>query len=260
MYNKYFQKQGPAAKTAFLVIAVLLGVNCSSKRVKLDEPLDKYTLLYFQNSGYNEYGYPVFQKKIINIEKYKGDQYVIALFRDGLIHKTYFIQKGESLDKPDIKMPFEVIYEWTGKGFRAGFKYSKKIIEPSVKAGNEVAKNPGCAPLTLLVTVPGVAVGATVFVATSVGGFVVGVGKSIPAAYEEISKFNLDKSEIIYRSIKFNYDKRKRISDYIELSPPPEEKVLSQTRFYYKRRSSTPHKVINESIPENQKRTIYPHK
>ncbi len=105
---------------------------------------------------------------------------------------------------------------------------------------------------------PGVVVGTTIFAASSIGGFIVGVGKSIPAAYEELSKLKIDRSEIIYRSIKFNYDIRKRMSEYIELTPPPEEKLLSRTSFYYKVGESTPLRVINESIPEKLKRTIYP--
>jgi len=239
-----------------LLISYLLTATCSYKQVSIHKPKDESTILYFKDIQYDDYGMPVFIHQLDKSPAKPGGQYIAVAYCNGKPDKYYHIGIFESESKPDFIKPFKVIYTWTGKGFQIGYEQSKEIIEYSVEAASSVPVDVnGCSSL---VAVPGSAVGAAIYFSSALGGFVVGLAKSIPASYNELKKLGINKYETILCSVIMEYDKQDRLSKIKTYSQPPAETLITETTFYYRDTIKNPYKTKNYSVPEKKERIIYP--
>lgn len=238
-----------------ILISHTLTAGCSYKKISIHKPKDESTVSYFKDVHYNDYGIPVFIDKLDKTPAKPGGQYVAVAYYNGRPDKYYHIGIFKSESKPDFIKPFKVIYTWTGKGFQIGYEQSKEIIEDSVEAASSFpADVNGCASL---IAVPGSAVGAVIYFSSALGGFVVGLAKSIPASYEEINKLGIHKYKTVLCSVIMEYDKQDRLSKIKTYSQPPAETLITETTFYYRGNIENPYKVKNYSIPEKKERIIY---
>lgn len=139
-----------------------------------------------------------------------------------------------------------------------GYENSKGIIEFSTDIGNNFSNFPVIyPPLVILSTVPGYIVGTTIFIASGITGFIMGIGKSVPETYNEIKKIGETNGLVIGKFL-FEYDGQNRIIKYDQYSPLPDNVKLSETSFFYHGNSDTPYKTINYSFVEKKNRVIYP--
>ena len=129
----------------------------------------------------------------------------------------------------------------------------KAIIEPIPENGTGMTLR---VPLFILSAVPGYIIGTTVFVASGATGFLIGLKESGPEAYNSIKKIG-DTEGIILGKYIFYYDTRKRIKKLVHYSAPPDNELLSETEYFYRKNISSPYKSVNYSYVDKKKRTVY---
>lgn len=250
------------ANTAlFFLAALILIFSCSRHAVRINDDPERYETKWFTLIDYSEYGMPVFAGPLTVSEINSRTNAVAAVYdrAQKTPVKAYHIAVVPASKKPDPKKPFSVIYEWTGRGFRVGYEYSKDIIEQSAALAGDArggggANNDAC---LALIAAPGSAAGAIIFLGSGIGGFVVGLAESVPATYRELEKTVPGKEQVIMGWTALEYDGRGRMTGYTEYSPPQRSEKLSQTVFFYRKEEPFPFKVTNYSWPEKKERTVY---
>lgn len=194
--------------------------------------------------GYDGYGRPVFGQKLDKRPSGPGSLFVI-LARDaqGRVRSSYLVAVTKP-DGPDMAQPFNVLYTWTGKGFKRAGKLLKDIFtgEPRYES------SPGEVTLYVLVAVTGVTVLIT-------GGVVVGIADGTWEAGSEIGKLLVKGHEVLASFSTYEYDDNGRIRKIRSYLPgdPPEEIIY--TTFNYKEASETPVETLTKSLIDNMEHT-----
>jgi hypothetical protein len=238
---------------ACIALSAALLPCCSTRKAGIPKD-DGCAVKYFRDAPYDGYGMPVFKGELKAAPEKEGAQYLAVLFSGGRPVRYYSVGITRCKEKPDLRRPLKVIYQWTGRGFELGYEYSRDIIEDSA----ETASNAGDRGCASAFAVPGMALGSAIFIATSAGGFVVGIHDSVPASVEEIKKLGIKKQEVILGYSVIERDNSGRMARIISFSPPPDEAKLSETGFFYEGDASTPSRAVNYSVPEKRTRVIYP--
>ncbi len=237
------------------VIMAALVFSCAS-----DQPVshEKNNTRYYSEFGFDQYGIPVLSLEIEQSAVADASYFYLVTFTDKKPEDIYVIQK--TAQNGDYLKPLKIIYEWTGKGFKYGYEHSKGIIETSAGIGKNLAEPVHDAnlrvPLIMVTAVPGYLVGTTIFVASGVTGFIIGVKESGPEAYKEIKKTG--KAEgLVLGKYHFKYDELNRLAKYIHYSSAPEEMILSETTLYYFKDNLLPYKSINYSHVDRKESVIF---
>jgi hypothetical protein len=213
---------------------------------------------YYSVFGFDRYGIPELSKEIEQSGLAEVSHYYLVIYKDTKPEDIYIIQKTGQ--KSDYLKPFRVIYEWTGKGFKYGYEYSKDIIENSTGIGESISESVHDmqlkVPLMIITTVPGYLAGTTIFVASGGTGFIIGVTESGPEAYKEIKKAGKTEGAVLGK-YHLKYDELNRLYKYIHYSSAPEEMALSETTLYYFKDDLLPYKSINYSHVEKKERILF---
>ncbi len=231
----------------------ILPVYCSGGKNTMEVKGHDTVTRYYREVKHTAYGIPELSGMFDKKPHEPGIQFIAALYNGQILEKYYHILAALE-ENPDIRKPFRVIYEWTGRGFDLGYRYSKDIIEKTAQMGSG---KPRIEPFCSLILLPGYVLGSAIFITTSVGGFIVGVTQFIPATFGELKKLGISDSDLILGAAALAYDRENRIVKITSLSPPPEETPLAETEFFYTGMERKPHKSINYSIPEKKSRIIY---
>ncbi len=236
-----------------IIAALAVFSACSAKTALIHELNNEYPVKYFFELSYDEFGAPHFNGMLNERPVKVGDSYFAVIFSDTTPQRYFTIGIFKSSDRPDFRKPFNVIYEWTGRGFRTGHDDSRDLIQKNM----ELASAPGRKGCASLFAAPGMAVGSAIFLANGAGGFIVGLHESVSTSVEEFKKLGIRKEEVVIGYNTIEYDSLNRIMRFTSFTPPPEEKKLSETSFYYRGNETHPSKSVNYSIPENKTRIIY---
>lgn len=238
-------------KVIYFFILIIL-TACASETSNISQVNTGNETKYFVTLAFDKYGVPCFRNEIDKSKIPDYPHYILVNFLNNKYDNAYLI-KQEKLET-DMTKPFKVIYTWTGKGFNVGYESSKGIIEYSSDLATSFPiNNP---PLAIITAVPGYIIGTTIFVASSATGFIIGLGKSVPEAYNEIKNIGKINGVILGKYL-FEYDSTDRITKYSHYSPSPENNKLSDTFFYYYKNANTPYKSINDNLVDKKKRIIY---
>lgn len=233
----------------FFIFIILTACASRTNNTKIDTD---HTIKLFHTLDFDKYEIPFFRNEIQK-QKISDYQHYILVNYSNNKHDNAYLIKQEKLET-DATKPIKVIYKWTGKGFNAGYESSKGIIEYSSELATSFPiNNP---PLAIISTAPGYIIGTTIFVASGATGFIIGLGKSVPEAYNEIKKIGKINGIILGKYV-FEYDRTGRISKYTHYSPSPENIKLSDTFFYYYKNANTPYKSINDNFVDKKKRIVY---
>ena len=257
MKLKLFRKPLPS-RPLYSAPVFLLGLlclsGCSLQKADIPIPRKESVIKIYGAMRYDSYGMPVFTDELRERPVDAQVQYIAVSYYGSRPEKFYHILITGSDSRPDMREPLKVIYQWSGRGFDVGYRYSKEIIEKSTKI---VSDAPVKMPCCFAVLIPGYVVGGAIFITTSIGGFIVGVSKSIPATLEEFKKLGINRYEVILGSSVVTYDGSGRTAKIASYAPPPDETLLTETLFDYRGNGTVPHKAVNYSVPEKKSRVIY---
>jgi hypothetical protein len=143
----------------------------------------------------------------------------------------------------DMIKPLAVVYEWTGKGFEAGFSITGNLFRGGVYASGKDA-------LAI------VAIEAAPIVIGGVTGFVVGIVSSVPETATELRRVIVNARETVIGYTLYEYDEKGRIRFMKMHSPTRNDAELVKTEFLYEGENSDPLRTEVTSIPEKKVRII----
>jgi len=231
---------------AVCVLCMMLVVSgCMTDRVKprVEYPsVPKQTTFMVQKNEYDEYGRPLFRKKLGTRPGGAGEQFTLVHAVNGRPVRSYDIAIIEQ-QQADMRKPLAIIYEWTGRGFQGGLDISGHLGRSFYGSGRE-------AVLYLAIMTAPIVIGG-------VTGFVVGIVSSIPETAAELRRVIVNAQEMVMGYTLYEYDEKGRIK-YMKLYPPEEHaEELVHTEFHYAGDSDVPTKTEVTSRVEHKIRTVH---
>jgi hypothetical protein len=227
----------------FCVLLVLIG--CVTERV---QPVTAYPFVPKQSTflvkkiEYDEHGRPLFPMALRDRPAKAGAVFTIVHSVNNLPVRSYDIVIVKE-QQADMGRPLAIIYEWTGRGFEAGFSITGNLSRGGVYASGKEA-------LAIL------AMEAAPLVIGGVTGFVVGVVSSIPDTATELRRVIVNARETVIGFTLYEYDEKGRIRLMKMYSPAQPDAELVRTEFFYEGADRAPLKTEVTSIPEQKVRKI----
>lgn len=234
------------------VFLVLVLAACAPHKADLAAyyPPDGQTpaVSLFKNMEFDVHGKPVFSTALQKRPSRDGEQFVAVQYVGNRPVRSFDIVV--SPESADMARPLKVIYEWTGRGFKAGVasgkhfadsllsEQQKGIAGPPVQTGMDKAMAVG--PVILL----------------SVGGFIVGLTASIPATVQELAHVVVSARERVLSYSAYEYDGKQRLSGMKTYLPADISHEIIKTDFFYQDDEATPAETHITSYPENTVRKI----
>jgi hypothetical protein len=224
------------------VLLVLSG--CMTERV---QPATEYPSVPRQSAflvkkiQYDEHGRPLFPVVLRDRPGKAGDVFTIVHSVNNRPARSYDIVIVKER-QADMSKPLAIVYEWTGKGFEAGFSISGHLLQRGVYSGREA--------LTVL------AVEAAPVVIGGVTGFVVGVVSSIPETATELRRVIVNARETVIGYTLYEYDEKDRMRYMKMYSPAEPDTVLVKTEFFYEGENRDPSTTEVTSLVEKKIRLI----
>lgn len=206
------------------------------------------TVMIVKITEYDAQGRPVFSKILKERPAREGDQFTLVQFIDNRPERSFDIVIAS--ERPDMTRPFRVIYEWTGKGFKAGVASGKNYIDVVLK--EKQTSQTESNSLTGLESTT--AVGPVLVL--SVGGFIVGLAASVPATMQELSHVIVSAYESVISYSTYEYDSKQRLSRVKTYLPSDLSHEIIKTVYFYQDDETIPSKTEIVSFPENTVRTI----
>jgi hypothetical protein len=234
--------KAPACLMASLLL-VLSG--CTSVRTAPERlaGMEHMSFEVVSTAGLDEYGRPVFGRKLDKRPSEPGSLFaILARDKQGKARRSYIVAVTKP-EGPDIARPFNVLYRWTGKGFKKAGNLLRNIF-----TGEPCYECKEAAELYLLVA----ATGVTILIA---GGVVLGIADGTWEAGKEMGKLLVKGEEVLASFSTYEYDGKgrvHRIRSYIPGDPP--EEIIS-TIFTYKGDSGTPVETLTRSLIDGTKHT-----
>jgi len=222
-------------------IIVLLFITfsaCAPTRVNMSNPAFYHektsSIVLIKKIEYDPHGLPLFRTLLRERPVKKGEQFTLVYYGGNKPVKSFDIAiVGRN---PDITRPLMVIYDWTGKGFQVG-------VQLAVESMRGVRDKNG-----LLVPAASMVVGTA-------AGFVIGVGASIPVAFQEAGTLIAD-NEVLLGFSEYAYDERGRLRSIRVWYPDEKPRELVRTEYDYHGDEATPFQTTVYSDPENKTRII----
>jgi hypothetical protein len=229
----------------FCFSLLMIAQGCMTARV---QPAAEYasapkkSVILVEKIEYDGHGRPLFNDVLNKRPSHADDRFTIVQFSGDRPVVSYDITiVGE--EQIDLKKPVSVIYEWTGKGFEAGFQISGHVLGGHIHASGRDA-----AVYLAIVTAPIIIGGVT--------GFVIGIAESIPDTAAELRKVIVNKREKVTAYTNYEYDEEGRIRS-MNLYPPAEHaEALVRTEFMYAGKGRDPYKTEIMSVPEKKTRVL----
>jgi hypothetical protein len=200
-----------------------------------------------KNIEYDEQGRPVFSHILKERPTGEGEQFSLVQFANEKPARSFDIVVMP--EHPDFSRPFKVIFEWTGKGFRAGVTSGKSYTDAVM-----TERKSNVTGVTKTGSEAIMAVGQVVIL--SIGGFVVGVAAGISATFQELSHYVVNAHEQVISYTVYEYDFRERINQMKTFLPTDISQEIIKTEFFYEGEGVVPSKTTITSYPENSIRTI----
>lgn len=206
------------------------------------------TISIYKNMEYDTQGRPVFSNTLKARPTREGEQFTLVQFINEKPVRSFDIVVTP--ERSDMTRPFKVIYEWTGKGFKAGVASGKSFTDSLI---SEQQKSVGASPVQTG-TEKAMAVGTVVIL--SVGGFIVGLAAGISATVQELAHAAVSAHEKVISHSVYEYDGQQRLSRMKTYLPTDISHEIIKTDFFYQDDEATPSKTEITSYPENTVRTI----
>lgn len=192
---------------------------------------------------FDAHGLPVFKAVLSDRPSETGERFAVVYYVNDRPVKSFDVAITDR--KADLGKPFEIIYDWTGRGFSAGLDLTGHVgwnIHYEGSSWKEFGV------LMAAVAAPTIIGGAC--------GFVIGVVSSIPEAAGEMKNLMVSSKEKLISFTRYEYDARDRLMRMKMYAPsdPPTEVV--RTDFFYKEENTAPFKTEITSYPDNQVRTL----
>jgi len=219
-------------------------------------PVDKekpVTSIIVNNIEYDSHGRPVFSNILQERPYREGEQFTLVHCIDNKPTRSFDI--AITSVRPDATRPLRVIYEWTGKGFKAGVAGARSYSDAVIKERQQELQRGNVAdPFRMRADAVGL-VGAVVTL--TVSGFIVGLGASIPATFQELTNVIVSAHEQVISSAAYEYDGRQRLSRMKTYLPSDISREIIKTDFFYAdENAAVPYKAEIRSYPEGAVRTI----
>jgi hypothetical protein len=234
------------------VFLVLVLAACAPHKADLTAyyPPDGQTpaVSLFKNMEYDVHGKPVFSTVLQKRPSREGEQFVAVQYVGNKPVRSFDIVVAP--ESADMARPLKVIYEWTGKGFKAGVASGKSFADSLMNEQRKGAA--GSSEQTG--TEKAMAVGPVILL--SVGGFVVGLAASIPATVQELAHVVVSAREKVISYSVYEYDGKQRLSGMKTYLPTDISHEIIKTEFFYQDDEATPSETQITSYPENTVRTI----
>jgi hypothetical protein len=192
--------------------------------------------------GYDEHGRPLFSERLSKRPGGADEQFSLVHVLQGKPVRSYDILIVDQ-QHADMGKPLAIVYEWTGKGFEAGFIITGHLMRADVSASGKEA-------LAI------VACEAAPIVIGGVTGFLVGIVSSIPEAATELRRVVVNTRETVVGYTVYEYDEKGRIR-FMKMYPPAENVAeLVTTEFFYEGENRDPSKTEVTSMVEKKIRLI----
>ena len=219
--------------------------GCMTERVypAVEYPfIPKQSTVLVKQIEYDAHGRPLVPVVLNDRPGKTGDMFTIVHTVDNRPVRSYdiVIVKGQ---QADMSRPLAVVYEWTGKGFEAGFSITGNLFRGGVYASGNDA-------LAIF------AIEAAPIVIGGVTGFVVGIVSSIPETATELRHVIVNARETVVGYTLYEYDEKGRIRLMKMHSPTQQDAELVRTEFFYEGENGDPLKTKITSMPEQKVRTI----
>lgn len=219
-------------------IAVVLP-GCSARRMDLDLPASSgASEIILPKIGYDEHGRPVLGPPLAERPSGPGARFTIVRTRQDLPELSYDI--AVTGEKPAFTKPFQVMYEWTGKGFEVS-----AVFAHGLRSGTY--SNEEALAALAFVAAPA-AVGA-------MGGFVIGVVDGIRHTALELGKIGLHGNEQVVTCTFYHYDSQNRLVLMRMLSPDRKQELV-RTEFVYEGDAEAPVRTTVKSRAEGKERDV----
>jgi hypothetical protein len=223
----------------------LLVSGCMTERV---HPATEYPFVPRQSTflvrqvEYDDHGRPLFPVVLRDRPGNAGEVFTIVHAVDNRPVRSYDIVIVKER-QADMLKPLAVVYEWTGKGFVAGFTITGNLFRGGVYASGKDA-------LAI------VAIEAAPIVIGGVTGFVVGIVSSVPETATELRRVIVNARETVIGYTLYEYDEKGRIRFMKMYSPAGNNAELVKTEFVYEGENRDPIKTEVTSLVEKKIRLI----
>lgn len=223
-------------KEISLLLMLILG-GCSTgnkltaeKDISISESKDYHV---YEEMIYDEFNIPAFKNEVKTKSEIDKKQYTVVLYENGRVTESRLVGIVPGKDDASFKKPFNVIYKWTGKGFKTGWELLDNF-RSEASGGNQIA----LFSKEIAMVITGTAGG--------IGGFIIGVAAGTKTAYDESYKLFSNK-EIVLNTILYHYDSAGRLELMQIFAPSPEKIVIVETKFFY-RKNKNPYKVVTRNL------------
>lgn len=218
-----------------LLIQILIGCSSGNELISEKETGSSIKKEYhvYEEMTYDEFNIPVFKNEVKTKSEINKNQYIVVLYEDGKFSESRLIGIVPERDDASFKKPFNVIYKWTGKGFKTGWELLDNFRSEASNRDN----------ISLFSKEIAMVITAT---AGGIGGFVVGVAAGTKTAYDESLKLFSNK-EIVLNTVHYSYDAEGRLKLMQIFAPSSEKILLVETKYYY-RKNRNPYKVVTKNL------------
>ncbi len=205
-------------KCQYIIIVLLLLTvvsGCATAPASLEDNVyeaardDRSVLL--ESVQYDDFGLPVFTRFLRKTPGKVGDTFTLVRYSKGRPFKSYEVRVAPQ-DAPDYGRPMKVIYKRSAAGFAIGTTLGLAFLDAITTPEDEEGYSEDVTETAFILA-------AGSIVVCTVGGFVVGVGESLPQFAEEFDKASMDSKLNVLTYRDYLYDKLGRLITVVEYSP-----------------------------------------
>jgi len=223
-------------KEISLLLILMLG-GCSTGNKLITEKdtgiSEKKEYHVYEEMIFNKYNIPGFKNEVKTKSEINKKQYIVVMYEGGRFTESRLIGIVAERDEISFKKPFNVIYKWTGKGFKTGWELLDNFRSES-SSRDQIA----LFSKEIAMVITGTAGG--------IGGFIVGVAAGTKTAYDESYKLFSNK-EIVLNTVLYHYDSAGRLELMQIFAPSSEKIMIVETRYFY-RKNKNPYKVVTRNL------------
>ncbi len=203
-----------------LVSAVIVtSVSCATTGSVVTQRKEAgYRDMVIREMEYDAYGLPVISEQLENPPSNVGERFTRVKLAEDRPLVSYDIVILEQ--KPEFVKPLDVIYEWTGRGFRWGVRTAEATLKYA-------ADQHDLRGLIVAVTISPVPIAAGL-----AGGYMVGIGNGILQGVKETSKFIVSEQEFIVTLTTYEYDDLGRLAVMRMFNPDNYEEFVRTVYTY----------------------------
>ncbi len=230
------------------IVAVLL-TSCMARRTRIDDKVmpsgPAISTVMVSDISYDDRGRPLFDRVIGDRPLKPGEHYTIIAY-DGKQPLRSFDIALVPHESADPARPFKVIYEWTTSGYRlavgkgTGEEPPRPVLQE--KGGSSLLPDP--------------VIRVAYAFSMTVGGFLVGIAASLPAAVLELANVPFSAQERLVSYTDYGHDSKGRMATMNMFLPADSTKVIVSTEFVYEGDASVPVRAEIRNLVDGSVRTV----